>query len=143
MKQLLINSFSSLVTGIFFAIGLILVGVVATEFYDDKDSMPELEYTRLPGGFSVVEHSVVKGRPSFTIRGRVKNSSAETWQQVRLSADIKAGDALVNQCETEIHGDFPPSSERSFEIECYHVSGSNLPDNISYQLSVVSAGSGG
>jgi hypothetical protein len=143
MKQLLINSFTSLVTGIFFAIGLILVGVVTTEFYDDKESMPELKYTRLPGGFSIVEHSVAQGRPSLTIHGRVKNNSTKAWQQVSLSADIKAGDALVNQCETDVRGDFPPSSERSFEIECYHVSGSNLPDNISYQLSVVSAGSGG
>lgn len=143
MKQFFINALTSLVTGIFFAIGLILVGIVATEAYDDESSMPRLDYTRLPGGLSVVKHSVVQGRPSFTILGSVRNNSTETWQQVSLTADIKAGGALVNQCETDIRGDFPPSSERSFEMVCSHVSGANLPDNISYQLSVVSAGKAG
>nr|CAP48022.1 putative integron gene cassette protein [uncultured bacterium] len=142
MKQLAINSLTSLITGICFAGGLILAGILASHFYNDKSSFPELQYTNFPAGLIVIRHSVVQGRPSFTIRGSVKNTSSETWQRVSLIVDIRAGDALVNQCENDIRGEFLPDTERAFEIECYRVSGSNLPDNVSYHVAVKSAGKG-
>lgn len=143
MKQFLANAFTSLVTGIFFAIGLILVGLAVSYFYDREPSSPDLKYIQLPDGLRVIAHSVIPGRPTLTIRGAIENTSSNTWQQITVVADIKASDVQVNQCEADIRGPLAPREKRSFQINCYNVSGSNLPANISYTLGISVAGKEG
>ena len=105
----------------------------------DKDGGPlgeEPEYIRLPPEVRILEHAHVPGTPSFTIRGVIENAGATEWTGTSIEAVIKAGGAQMNRCDPQIDGKFPPKSRRAFQIECYGVSGSDVPDNISYELSV-------
>ena len=143
MKQLLANAVTALLTGIFFTLGIGLTIYAIDYFTDDHPSPKDLDYIQLPPGVTVIEHSQVQGTPSFTIVGVVENSSKTSWQSVSIAADILAAGVKVNSCETDLDDDFPPNARRAFKIECYGVSGTNVPSVVSYRVSVTSAGKSG
>lgn len=97
---------------------------------------PEVDYIQLPENVRVIEHGVVKGTPSLTVRGVIENFGSEEWLDVSVQASIFAGDAQVNSCERNIGGKLGPGERSAFQVECYGVAGSNLPDNITYKISV-------
>lgn len=137
MKQMFVSALVSLISGICFALGVAGVIFIASGW--DKEGGPlgeEPEYIRLPPEVRILEHAHVPGTPSFTIRGVIENAGATEWTGTSIEAVIKAGGAQMNRCDTQIDGKFSPKSRRAFQIECYGVSGSDVPDNISYELSV-------
>ncbi|QSX79377.1 hypothetical protein [Agrilutibacter solisilvae] len=140
MKKFLANAATSLVTGVFFCLGLVLTYLVFDHFVPGDPVPKDLVYVRLPGDLKVTRHLKVAGRPHMTIQGVVQNTGRTTWETVNVEVAVKAGGALVNQCDSDIRGVFLPGESRTFEISCFYVAGSGLPDNISYEIAIRSAG---
>jgi hypothetical protein len=141
MKQFLSNALTALVTGIFFCLGLVLVGLAIDHWLSDEPARPELQYTHFPTDLRVKDVVQVMGMPELVIRGAVDNIGTTTWQQVAVEAPIKVAGTLMNRCETDIFGPFPPGTTRRFQIRCYNVAGANLPVGTSYNVVVTTAGS--
>ncbi len=140
MKQLIASALVSLVSGIFFALGVAGVIFIAGNWSQLGGSLAEEpEFISLPPNVRIVEHSHIAGTPMYTIRGVIENASSTEWVGVSIEAAIKAGGAQVNTCDTRIDGKFSTKSQRAFQIECYGVAGSDTPDNLNYELSVRSA----
>ena len=140
MKQLLANAFTSLVTGIFFTAGLVACFFAFEHLSSDTTQPSDLEFTPHPLGLIISEHEKVEGVPDFTVRGIVENETSTTWTRMHVEVAILAGSAQVNTCERQVWGEFAPGDRRAFQVECFDVTGENLPDNVSYSVAVVSAG---
>jgi hypothetical protein len=143
MKQFIANALTALLTGIFFCLGIMLIGFIAVHFNADERSKPDLTYTHFPKDVRITHFYQVPGMPELTIRGSVENTGTTIWKQVVIEASIRVGGTLMNRCETDVFGSFPSHATREFQIKCFNVAGSNLPNNTSYELVVSSAGSEG
>ena len=133
MKKVLIQMLISLATGICFAAGFVLVILIWEG--DVLESDEDLTWIGNPDGVMVANHSIDATAHDFTVVGTVQNDSSHDWDTIHLELDVYAGKALVNNCDGDVQ-EVPPKSERSFRVECYQVSGQNLPDNIHYMLRV-------
>ena len=120
-------------SGIGLGIGfLAVIFVVETYFGESGDPGPRT-WEDDPPGLAITKHSTRPNMGQLTIVGDVENSSAFDWDTVWITARILAGDALVNNCEDTVRN-LPANSTKEFEIKCYDVSGSGLPDNVRYEL---------
>lgn len=139
MRQMLYSTLLSLVTGMAFALGMFLIFLAADAWNRGPGASTDDQWVDHPAGLVVAESQRIEGTPTLTIQGVVENRGDRIWSQVSVEATILAGAAQVNQCEESTRGPIAPGERRPFQIECFKVAGSGLPDNIRYQLSVASA----
>ena len=142
MKDLLRSSLISLITGILFAIGVI-AGIFLFELIPSNSSSAGTEERKglveLPADFQIKEHAQVSGLEKFTVRGKLFNAGTSTWYAPTIQATIKAGRATMNSCSTIVDAWFNPNDELWFTLSCDGVTGTDLPDNVTYELVVLSA----
>lgn len=137
MRKLLASALMSTISGICFTLAVIGVLLAFDALSSGSGfSQAEIDYIQLPEEVRVVEHETVLGTPNLTIRGVIENFGKEEWLDVSVHAAVFAGEAQVNSCDRNIGGKLGPGKRAAFQIECYGISGSNLPENISYKLSV-------
>ena len=130
MKQLLMNSVISLVTGFFFVAGAFLA---ASLF--DNEGPSDRKHVDEPQGFEFTNHERVSGADKFTVKGIIKNTSNTEWDSIQIFLKIYAGDAYMNYCRNSFSY-LAPASERPFTIACSDITGHNIPENVTYRLSV-------
>ena len=134
MKQLLVNSLMSLVTGFCFAAGIF----GALSLFEETNQNLNRTYVDMPSGFEFQNHKILEGEPKFTIEGELINTQDIEWANVQLEARIYAGSAYMTYCRNSF--DYVgKKSSRNFRLGCRETSGINLPENISYKLSVIRA----
>ena len=134
MRRLLSYTVISLLAGFGLLAGLYL----AQYAYDTLFAGKAHAYIDHPAGFEFRNYQKLENTKTFTIEGELLNTTDVAWERVLLQVDIYAGSAYMTYCRTGIdHLD--KYSSRSFRLECRVTSGSNLPDNISYQLLVAKA----
>lgn len=140
MKQLFANALTALSTGIFFALG-VAVCFYAFEHLSAAGTSgnADLERIKLPTDLRIGSHERVEGTPNLTIVGVVENAGASAWSNASIEAEVLADGARVNECHATVNGAIPPGTRRAFQIECWNVSGTNLPESIGYRLQVSSA----
>ena len=134
MKQFLIKVLAFFVFGAVFFTG----GMAALFVWSEIDPDPEEPNTILvttPEEIQITKSSALKDTDKYTISGTLSNNSEHIWQRVNLVAVVKAGKAEVDRCTTRIYY-VSKNSQKAFLIECYDIQGSNLPDNISYEIRV-------
>jgi hypothetical protein len=125
--------FISFLTGASFTIGILLV-LLGKDIYLEKSSEEET-WVELPNEVTIVNHAIKPNAVKFTIVGEIRNNSSYDWKRIWIEADIFAGTALVNSCD-ESFRDIPANATRPFELQCYDTAGTNLPDNIRYEVRV-------
>lgn len=125
----------SLLTGICFTVGVLLV-LLAKDIYVEK-SAEEETWVDTPDGVVISSHEIKDSAPRFTIVGEIHNSSPYDWKTIWIDVAVYAGSALVNTCDDSFRH-IPAQSSKPFEVQCYDVSGSNLPDNVSYEVLIKS-----
>ncbi len=122
-------------SGIGLGIGFLAV-IFASETYFGGANDPESRtWEDDPPGLAITNHSTRPNMGQLTIVGEIENRSAFDWDTVWITAKILADDALVNNCEDTVRN-LPANSTKGFEIRCYDVSGSGLPDNVRYELAI-------
>jgi len=131
MKQLFFSAMLSLVTGIFFAAGLTLV----FNIIDVENEVKDWTYVDQPENFEFLSHERIDGENNFTVKGRVKNTSTVEWENIQLFMKIYAGDAYMTYCSRGFDY-IGPNSDRPFTIVCERIQGHNIPENVTYKLSV-------
>ena len=133
MKKIFIQMLISLATGICFATGfLFIVAIWEGDVFDGND---DKTWIGNPNGVTIANHSIDAESHDFTVTGTIRNDSIHNWDTIHIELDVYADEALVNNCDGDVR-EVPPDSERKFRVECYQVSGQNLPDNIHYKLRV-------
>ncbi len=125
----------SLLTGVCFTIGVLLV-LLAKDIYVER-SAEEETWVDAPEGVVVASHHFKGNAPRFTVVGEIHNGSPYDWKTIWVDVAVYAGDALVNSCDDSFRH-FPAQTSKPFEVRCYDVAGSNLPDNIHYEVRVKS-----
>ncbi|MDK9559760.1 FxLYD domain-containing protein [Marinobacter sp. M216] len=133
MKRLVVQSLTSLLSGMFLALGVLLVAA----FFDGNYENPYdgRKGRDLPEQVSIVESAVLPGQINYTITGKLFNSSQIEWNHLSLRATIYAGNAVVNECSESVD-DVPRDQEVSFRIKCLGVSGVDLPKNLTHKIAV-------
>ena len=131
MRQLLINSLMSLATGICFMTGVFIV----TQLFEKIDKSKELIYTEQPDGFKFKNHKIVPDQETFTIEGKLINTRDIKWNNVQLVVRIYVGDAYMTYCRMSLDH-VGKRSIRAFTLVCRETAGSNLPENLTYELAV-------
>jgi hypothetical protein len=131
VKQLLLNAVLSLITGFCFVGGALL----AVSFLEERDR-EDRTYVDSPQGFVFSEHNRIDEKANFTVKGKVENTTNIEWDNVQLFLEIYAGKAYMTYCQNDFDY-FAPNSQKSFSIVCNDVPGYNIPDNVTYSLSVV------
>ncbi|CAA0113509.1 Uncharacterised protein [Halioglobus japonicus] len=135
MSKILGSMFTSLVTGLCFALGA-LGGLL---IYNDRTGQAprEIVHSESPPGIELIDHSI-KTATNLTIVGSVLNKSEYIWDSVGIHAIIYVGDWQVGRCYEYIKN-FEVGGPRRFRIECREVGGANLPENVRYELTIVQA----
>ena len=133
MKQLLMSSILSLVTGFFFVAGAFLAASLFEE-----DSPSERKHVDEPQGFEFTNHQRMSNEDKFTVKGVIRNTSNTEWDNIQIFLKIYAGEAYMTYCRKSFDY-LAPVSERPFIIACNDVTGHNIPENVTYRLSVARA----
>ena len=133
MKQLIVQSLTSLLSGVMLAVGVVLVAIVMNMTYTRP--IDKMKGRDMPDKVSIVESAVLPDQINYTIIGKLINSNQIEWNHLHLNATIYAGKAAVNECSESL-SNVPRDKEISFRIKCDKVSGVNLPDNITHKISV-------
>lgn len=142
-RRLVSTALVSVVSGIGFAAGLAIIGVVSFWLCLPRGLFSTREdFVRFPPGLTIVEHERVAGQPHLTVRGTVQNAGPSEWTSVMVEASIKCGVAQVNKCDTEIRGKFRAGERRAFEIICDEAASDNTPENLGYEVQVTEATAG-
>ena len=136
MKQYLANGLMSLVTGLAFATGIALVIMAYT--WNESRHGQRGEWVNSPNHLTIISDSQVPNMMNFTVQGVVENSGEVSYNSISLEILIRAGDAIVNKCTTSV-GQVDAMSKKAFTSECWNVAGTNLPQNVSYEISINSA----
>jgi hypothetical protein len=134
VKQLLKNALWSLVTGLCFGVGVL----TAVGIYKEVKATLAPTTVDVPAGFDFPTHERARDQARFTVRGTIRNSSRTDWDTVKIVASIYAGDAYMTYCWGDLRY-VPERSSRPFEVICKNTEGANVPENITYRLSVRSA----
>ena len=141
MKTIFKDMSISLLTGTSFAIGVMLVLFAADRLQKESedDTWTDIEDGILADrpSVTITSHSVKPSTMTLTIVGEVRNDSQYDWKRIWFDWDIFADTALVNSCDN-VFDDLPAKSTRSFEFRCRDVAGTNLPENIRYEVRVKS-----
>jgi hypothetical protein len=131
VKQLILNAVLSLVTGFCFVGGALL----AVSLLEERDR-EDRTFVDNPQGFVFTEDNRTDEKANFTVEGKVENTTNIEWDNVQLFLEIYAGKAYMTSCQNGFDY-FAPNSKKSFSIVCNDVPGYNIPDNVTYRLSVV------
>jgi hypothetical protein len=123
----------SLLTGISFTIGVLIV-LLARDIYEEQEESDEM-WESNPASIVIEQHSIKSNEPRFTVVGDVRNDSDQDWKRVWIDVRVFAGSALVNTCDESV-GYIAAQSNKRFEVRCYDIAGSDLPDNIHYEISI-------
>lgn len=125
--------FNSLLTGISFTIGVLLIVLVKENYVENQaDNETWVDY---PEGVVITSHQIKPNAPRLTIIGEIHNGSPYDLKSVWVNIDVFAGSALVNNCDDDFRH-LPANSSKPFEVRCYDVAGTNLPDFIRYEVRV-------
>ena len=132
MKQLLMSSAVSLITGFCFVGGAFLAAFI----FDENDYFEESPtYIDEPQGFEFLNHQTIKLQGNYAVKGIIKNTSGRTWDNVQINLGLYAGELYINYCSSGFDY-LGPNSERPFTVICNDISGYNIPENITYKLTV-------
>lgn len=124
--------------------GLVLVVVMALAMLPDvfgphNSSAYAPQYVKHPPGLRVVQHALVPGTDVFTVQGIVQNESTTEWESVFLEMAVKVAGKKVNKCTGNIGARMAAGSRRAFQIECEQTTGTDVPENTRYEVSITSA----
>ncbi len=125
--------FVSLLTGISFTIGVMLI-LLVKDIYTESQAEEET-WVDYPEGVVIASHQIKPNAPRLTITGEIHNGSPFDLKSVWVDVDVFAGSALVNTCDDSFRH-IPADSSKPFEVQCYDVAGTNLPDFIRYEVRV-------
>jgi hypothetical protein len=92
-----------------------------------------------PPGLTITQHARIGDVDRFSVQGVVENQGDVEWTLVRLQLKVKVGGITFSTCGDGIFGRVPPKSRQPFRITCEETSGSGLPVNTTYEVSVKSA----
>lgn len=132
MTKLPLKMLVSLVTGLCFAAG-VAGGFLVFEKFSGSEAR-ELIHVNSPEGIEIIKHSRIPNR-KLVVSGVVLNQSEFAWENVSLQAVIFADSSEVNRCYGRVY-DIPKGAEKTFNVECQGVDGTNLPRNIRYEIYV-------
>lgn len=133
MKRIFKDIGISLLTGISFTLGVLLV-LLAKDVYEEQEESDEM-WESNPASIVIEQHSIKTNEPRFTVVGEVRNDSEQDWKRIWIDVRVFADSALVNTCDESV-GYVAAQSSKHFEIRCYDIAGSNLPDNIHYEINI-------
>lgn len=133
MKQLLMSSIFSLITGFCFVGGALL----AVSLFDEEKREARTHVDE-PEGFKFEEHERINYQGKLSVKGIIKNTSNNEWDAIQIYLKLYAGEAFITYCSKSFDY-LAPKSERPFTVVCREVDGHNIPENINYKLEVTRA----
>lgn len=125
----------SLLTGACFTVGILVV-LFVNDVYEER-SYEEDVWVDTPENVFIENHAPKENSPRFAVVGEIRNESEHEWESLSVELEIYAGSALMNTCRNSFQY-IPARSSKPFEVGCYDVSGSGLPDNVRYEIEVTS-----
>jgi hypothetical protein len=131
MRQVLQNALLSLITGLCFGAGVF----AAFGIYKAVQEARAPIRVDQPQGFDFPHHERLPDQPRFTVSGTLRYAGDRQWSSVRIVTSIYAGTAYMTSCWSDL-GWVPPRSTRPFEVVCKSTEGVNVPENVTYRLSV-------
>ena len=134
MKQATLPSGRLLLAICLAGLGLLLFGYL---FYQTANK-PSSHPIERPDGFKFSDHQRVDDQPTFTVDGELNNTQAVDWENIELVVSIYADEAYMTYCRGHIDS-MTGNSQHNFRLVCRETAGSNLPDNIRYDLVVARA----
>ena len=131
MKQVLINIVTLVTSGLIILSAMFLMFV-----YLDNDVKPKRYiYIDNPNGIEITNHNKNNDLNKYTVTGTMKNNTETEWHRVRISIKIYAGTAYMNSC-SESYAYLSANSSKKFSLACREISGSNIPNNVTYKIFV-------
>jgi hypothetical protein len=121
LKQLIVNAFVSLVSGIFLVVGVAGTAWVVEKAFREESKRPHrpMSFSKpLPDG-AVVETSVVPNVPNFAVRGSVRNTDTKDWDVTEIRVDLLSKGVVVNKCSDVVdYRTVKPGQTVNFLVVC-------------------------
>jgi hypothetical protein len=140
MKQMIINALVSLFTGFFLVVGLgggaLVVGLMYEKLKDEpqKRFRPRVFSKPLPQS-AIIETTVVRDVPSFTVRGSLRNSGNEDWDIPEIKVEILSKGVVVTTCDDVREWRIvKPGQTTNFLIVCRNIGWPATGENLDYRV---------
>ena len=73
----------------------------------------------------------------LTVTGTIKNTSGDSWRDIKLDIDVYVNNVHVNSCSPLNSYSLLDANEvRGFKVECSDVDGNNWPSSMRYEIAV-------
>ena len=128
MKQMIVSALVSLFTGFFLVVGL-GGGVLVVKVIDDKltdeprKRRSAIRFTPLADA-AIVESSVIRDVPNFTVRGSIRNTDSIDWDVAPIRLEILAEATVVGKCDERGSPEYrivKPGQSISFLVVCENI----------------------
>ena len=140
---MIVSALVSLVTGFFLVVGL-GGGVLVVKVLDDKlkDEPPRryrppgILYTPIADS-AVIETSVVRDVPKFTVRGSIRNVDAVDWDLGVIRVEILSKSMAVGTCDERDTPDYrivKPGQTVNFLVTCQNISLPTTGETFDYRI---------
>ncbi len=128
MKQMIVSALVSLFTGFFLVVGLgggaLVVRVIDDKLKDEpRKWRPTIRFIPLADA-AIVESSVIRDVPNFTVRGSIRNTDQIDWDIAPIRLEILAETTVVSKCDERGSPDYrivKPGQSINFLVVCENI----------------------
>jgi hypothetical protein len=132
MKKILVQALTALVMGALFAIGFVLVLLLADS--SEKARRPSsIRYEPVPPS-AITQQQLVLDARDFTIRGTVTNTGWDRWDFVDVYAYLYVDETRIRECVDSTDRQLRPRERATFQVTCTHLATKDLSPKIRYEL---------
>lgn len=121
-------------------IALLLAVAMLPELIDSHEGPRNVsEEVENPPGLRIVQHARVPETDHFTVQGVVQNQGATERISVTIGMTVNVAGKKVSKCQGMLFDDMRPGSRRAFQVECEETTGTDIPEDTRYDVSIASA----
>lgn len=142
MKQMIVNALISLFTGFFLVVGLgggaFVVSRIDKKLNDEpqKRYRPNTRFTPLVES-AIVETSVVRDVPNFTVRGAIRNTDSIDWDVGIIRVEILSKAMPVASCDERDNPEYrilKPGKTINFLVVCRNIAPPTTGETFDYRV---------
>ncbi len=142
MKQMIVSALVSLFTGFFLVVGLgggaLVVKVIDGKLSDEppRRFRPNIRITPIVDS-AIIETSVVRDVPKFTVRGSIRNVDAIDWDVGVIRVEILSKSMAVGTCDERDTPDYrivKSGQTINFLVICQNISPPTTGETFDYRI---------
>jgi hypothetical protein len=140
MKQMIVSALVSLATGFFLVVGLgggaLVVGVIHEKLKEEPGKRHRVTpYFTPMNDNAIVESTVVRDVPHFTVRGTINNNETTDWDIPEIKVELLSKGVVLKACSDIVDWRIlKPGQTTNFLVVCRDVPSPTSGESLEYRV---------